>query len=171
MKTIKLTQGQVALVDEEDYEYLNQWKWYAGYQRHFNSYYAYRAEKTDNGKYKTILMHRFILSIKNNLQVDHKDHNTLNNVKSNLRAATHAQNMANRKNQKRGLSSYKGVSIMRVKYKDKTHSYWRASICVNNKRFQIGNFNNEIDAAMAYNKKAIELLGEFAYLNDVSKTG
>jgi len=81
MKEIKLTKGQVALVDDEDFEYLNQWKWFAHVRR--DRYYAARSDWSNRPKSKTISMHRVILGITNpKLFGDHKNHNTLDKPKA-----------------------------------------------------------------------------------------
>jgi len=90
MRKIKLTQGKYALVDDEDFEYLNQWNWYAGENR--SGFFAARGEF--NGKnMNKILMHRVIMNCEKGKVVDHIDHNTLNNQKSNLRNCTTAENI------------------------------------------------------------------------------
>lgn len=160
MKQIQLTQGLVAFVDDEDFEYLNQWKWYA--HKKGNSFYAIRngSRKDNNGKQYGIKMHRIVLGeIDQNLFVDHIDHNGLNNCKSNLRTATNAENCRNMRII-RGLSKYKGV------YQKKGRSGWIARIGGNERKF-LGRFNSEEEAAMAYNKAALEIYGEFSYLNEV----
>lgn len=158
VKQIPLTQNQFALVDAEDYEYLMQWKWYALFKPNGNCFYAVRNSETLNGRRKMIKMHRLIMN-NPKINVDHIDHNTLNNCRSNLRVATHSQNMANRNSKKNGTSQYLGVGWHKVVNK------WYAGISKDNKSIHIGVFKNEIDAALAYNKKAIEIHGEFANLN------
>jgi hypothetical protein len=96
MKEIQLTQGQVALVDDEDYEYLSQWKWYARWNKSTQSYYAVRTVGTKPNQV-TVRMHRFIMNTLIGMDCDHKDHDTLNNQKHNLRNATKSQNSVNRK--------------------------------------------------------------------------
>ena len=99
MKHIPLTQGKVAIVDDKDYEYLNQWKWYA--HKKGNTYYARRSINYKlNGKKKTrtIQMHNIVLSKTDvSKEIDHKNHNGLDNRLSNLRICTHAQNLANQR--------------------------------------------------------------------------
>lgn len=156
MKEIKLTQGLVALVDDEDFEYLNQWKWHA--HREVNNIYAFRTPKYN----EVIRMHRVVLNVTDkNIEVDHRDRNGLNNQKYNLRKATHAQNGANRRPSKNSTSKYLGV------YWSRERNRWCASISKNYKTYLIGRFITEEEAALAYNKKAIELHGEFANLNQI----
>lgn len=154
MKEIQLTQGKVALVDDEDYEYLNQWKWYACKICHV--YYAIRRPKT-NGKYTSVYMHREILNTPKGIQVDHEDHNGLNNQRANIRLATNSENSRNRK-------------LIKGKYKGVYHSgkkTWRAYITVNKKPVCLGIFRSEKDAAVAYNKEAKKHYAEFACLNAI----
>jgi len=118
------------------------------------TFYAVRAD----GNTKTS-MHREIMNAPKGLDVDHIDGNGLNNRKSNLRLCTHAENVHNSRPMRNGSSKYKGVCW------HKTYKKWYSSIGKTGKRFYLGRFDNEIDAALAYDKKAKELFGEFAYLN------
>lgn len=156
MKEIKLTQGKTALVDDSDYDYLNQWKWYAQKDRY--TYYAVRRD----GK-RRMKMHRVILGLgyDSNLFPDHIDHNGLNNQRSNLRIATRSQNAANRSSIRTAVSKYKGVAPMRKR--------WQAHIVKDGVQKYIGLFKNEIDAALAYNIEAKKLHGEFAHLNAINQ--
>lgn len=153
MKKIPLTHGKFAIVDDEDYEWLNQYKWCAVKIR--NTYYAMRAEKGEH-----IAMHREILGLVkgDGKQTDHRNHNGLDNWRCNMRVCTHSQNQHNQRKQN-GTSKYKGVSWYK---RDKK---WRVCIQINERRICIGYFDNEIDAAKAYDTKAKELFGEFAYCN------
>ena len=168
MKQIKLSQGKIALVDDEDFEYLNQWKWHISGSKYS---YACRNIPKGDGKRKKILMHRQILGLLNvKTFCDHRDHNTLNNQKNNLRVATRSQNAANRI--PFGSSKYLGVHLVVFKKsgrRKKSYSYWRATINEGKEIKLLGLFHNELDAALAYNKKAIELHGEFANLNIIKQ--
>lgn len=160
MKEILLTQGKVALVDDEDYEYLNQWKWHAYKCR--NTYYAGRNSSRKNPPKRIIQMHRIILGLTDgNILIDHQDHNGLNNQRNNLRKATKAQNQQNSLSFRKSTSIYKGV------VKHKNHGKWQAQIAKEGKHFYLGVFNTQKDAAIAYNTAAKELHGEFAALNEV----
>ena len=164
MKEIKLSKGFVALVDDDDFEYLNQWKWHV-----FKSGSGFRAVRnkprgTNGGKQGAIYMHRVVLKVTDpKISVDHKDHNTLNNQKENLRKATHSQNMANRTPHKGSTSIYLGVNFCGQ------HKKWRCQIYKNGRKIFMGYFVDEKDAALAYNKEAIKLHGEFANLNIVKE--
>ncbi len=162
MKLIPLTQGKFAMVDDDMYDYLMQWKWYA--HRDKNTFYAVRNLYLPNRKRIILGMHRLIMGFVYNdgKLVDHKDRNGLNNQKSNLRLATNSQNLANSRNLKVFKSSiYIGVSY------PKKGKKWVAQILINGKKIRIGRFVNEKDAALAYNETALKLRGEFAILNEI----
>lgn len=145
MKEIKLTQGNIAFVDDEDFEYLKQLRWRLGTKGYAES----------SIKNRTVLMHRLILKQSSNMITDHIDHNKLNNQKYNLRICTIAENNRNRKSQ--GTSKYLGVYLRNNKY--------IASISKNGRTFHLGTFENEIEAAMIYDSMAKKFHGEFANLN------
>lgn len=150
---IPLTKGQFAIVDNYNYEWLNWWNWYA--KESPDTFYAVREDR--NGKY--IFMHREILNVPKDMMTDHKNHNGLDNRETNIRICTNAENQYNRKKNKTKKSAYKGISWHK---KDKK---WQARIKHNRKSIYLGNFDSEIDAAKAYDAKALELFGEFAYTN------
>ena len=157
MREIKLTQGKYAIIDDEDFGRINKYKWHAVYQH--GDWYAIRYVKKLNGKQVNQFMHRFILNTPEKLKTDHRNHNTLDNRKCNIRICTDAQNSMNRQPCQHTSSQYKGV------YWDRGRKKWRAHIRPNNKHLNLGHYNNEIDAAYAYDIAAKELFGEFAYLN------
>ena len=156
MKEIELTQGKFAQIDDSDFKYLNQFKWYALKNR--NTYYAQRTQ-TINGKECAIKMHRIIMKTPSKLEVDHKDHNGLNCQRHNMRNCTFTQNRKNRKSW--GKSKYLGVSF------DSNHIPF-ARIRINGKLIRLGSFLLEQDAAIAYNKAALNYHGEYANLNIVN---
>lgn len=159
MKEIILTQGKVALVDDADFEWLNQWKWFA--YKDANTYYAHRSDRT-GPKQRIILMHREILGLTDpKIHGDHKDRNGLNNQRNNLRTANNSQNMANRRSHIDSTSEYLGV------YYYKRDRNWRARITKDRKDIFIGGYDSEYEAALAYNEVAIQLHGQFANLNKV----
>ena len=162
MKKIELTQNQYALVDDEDFDKLNQYKWCAQYSSGVESFYAVRGENQ-----KILLMHRIIMNTPRGMQTDHINHNTLDNRKENLRICTGSQNQMNLIKHKKATSNYKGVTIVKKMYKNTIYKYWYARICVNRKVIELGYFRNEIQAVKAYNKKAKELFGEYALLNKI----
>lgn len=155
MKEIILTQNQVALVDDADYEWLNKRKWCANKTRAHHTFYAKRYTK---GKMEC--MHRVILGLKrgDKRQCDHIDGNGLNNQRFNLRVCTIQQNQQCKRNLK-GTSKYKGVSL--------NHGCrtWGVRIQVNYKRIHLGSFHSESDAARCYDKAALKYFGEFARPN------
>jgi len=147
LKTIELTQGKVALVDDEDFEELNQYKWYAHKQK--NAFYAIRNSKGANRT--TIHMHRLIMGTPEGMQIDHIDGNGLDNTKSNLRIVTIRQNAQNRHEAR--SSTYPGV------YWQKDRGKWHANITINGKTKSLGRFEIEAEAYEAY-LKALEGLGD-----------
>ena len=151
MKLIPLTRGKFAIVDDEDFEILNQYKWFAC-KGMSGIFYAIRNEKG-----KKIWMHRVILNAPDGLDVDHRDRDGLNNTRENLRLATKSQNSANRIG--RAKTGFKGVYF----HKQKRLFYVVAQ--ANKKRYFCGYHRNIIDAAHAYDEKAKEIHGEFAFLN------
>lgn len=155
MQEIKLSQGLVAFVDDEDFRYLNKFKWHAS--RSGNTFYAQR-EVHINGHRTSLKMHRAILH--DAIQVDHIDGNGLNNQRDNLRPVTNAQNCFNqRKKNGQSTSKYKGVTL------HKRDTRWYASIRFKGKLKHLGSFVSEIEAALAYDKAALDIFGEFARLN------
>ena len=157
MKQIKLTQGEVALVDEEDFEELNQYKWCVN-KKCYNGFIAVRNEGKPPHR-QTIYMHRAIINCPKGSEVDHINHNPLDNRRCNLRICTKAQNQYNQKPRTGSASVWKGVS------RSKKDKKWRASIGYKKRATYLGCFDNEIDAAKAYDKVATELFGEFACPN------
>jgi hypothetical protein len=149
VKTIPLTQGKVALVDDEDYDFLMQWKWF------FHKRYAVRSKNN-----RHIYMHRVIAKTPDGIQTDHVNGDQLDNRRSNLRHANHNENLFNQRKQKRKcLSKYKGVTRFSPSER------WCARISYYGKLRHLGYFDSEIKAAQAYNAEAIKLFGEFAKIN------
>jgi len=159
VKRIPLTQGKFAVVDDHDFEALNKHKWYAA--RRINKtriiWYAARTLYIRKGKYRTVQMHQVILPTEG--ETDHKDGDGLNNQRSNLRSATHAQNQWNSGKTPGCTSRFKGVTRL------KDCARWIASIRIDNKTQYLGCFANEAGAARAYDAAARKLFGEFARLN------
>ncbi len=146
----------VAFVDDEDYEYLNQFRWVAHYDG-----YNYYATRTDPKTKKRISMHRLLMKPLKGNQVDHINHFGLDNQKNNLRNCTPSENQINAVRKKR-TSKFIGVSIIS---KGKLKGRIVAQISINGVKTHIGVFNNEVDAAKAYDKVAKLHHGEFAKQN------
>jgi len=156
MALIKLTQGQSALVDDEDLEYLSQFRW------HYHCGYAYRAVlDLVSRKMRRIAMHNDLLKTRNGFVCDHINGDTLDNRRCNIREATIAQNNMNKGNQKNNTSGYKGVSW------HKYHNSWKSYITLDKKRIHLGSYQCPKEAAQAYNEAAIKYHGDFAKLNNI----
>lgn len=158
-KNILLTKGQIAVVDDEDFDWINQWKWFANENK--TGYYAARWIRQGT-KRKLQYMHKLILGIKDDgVCGDHKDGNKLNNVRDNLRIATHSENMRNVPVRHNTLTGYKGVKL------DKRKGKYMACINVDGKRIFLGYFDYKVAASRAYDRAAIKYHKEFARINNV----
>jgi hypothetical protein len=142
-----------AIVDPDDYRKLSQYNWQL-YESESKNYYAVRLEGM-----KIVRMHRVVINAPAGKIVDHRDGEGLNNTKQNLRLATASQNRCNSRPKKNNSSKFKGVGF------DKCKGKWRAFIAYNRKYKHLGYFNNEEDAAKAYDEAAKIYHGEFARLN------
>lgn len=164
MKRIPLTRGKFALVDDEDYDDLMQWKWCASSTSH--TFYSVRGRKAEEETGPTkIYMHRAIMRPEPHLHIDHINGDGLDNRRCNLRSCINSQNQMNKGSKRNASSKYIGVSW------DKALSKWRAQIIKDRKRTHLGLFNSEIEAALAYDTAARTLHGEFAQLNFNSGNG
>ena len=157
-KCISLPQDKVTIVDEYDYDWLNQWKWHCDKKDYV---IAYDGGGRKNARY--IRMHRVITNVSNNLQVDHINGDTLDNRRCNLRICTNQQNHRN-KSKNFGNSLYKGVAWHKKAKK------WEAYIKYNKKN-HLGLFLTQEEAALAYNIAAKKYFGEFAKLNEIPNEG
>lgn len=158
MKMIPLSKGKAfAQVDDADYEWLTQWKWQVN-----NSGYALRVtNRGGRGQYVTLLMHRVILDAPDGLPVDHINRDRLDNRRSNIRVVTNAENNRRRGHDRRNRSGFRGVSWNR------RDGIWQVKITVDNKVRHVGQYDDLIEAALAYNRAAEANFGEFAVLNQV----
>jgi hypothetical protein len=163
MKRIALTKGKEALVDDQDYEYLMQWKWKASHNR--NTFYANACtSRTYPGGRQYFSMHRLVaaqIGFPLGDKVDHVNRNGLDNQRNNLRPATNVQNSGNQKIHRTNTSGYRGVTWR------KARGRWRAEIRIDGKLIELGSFNDPMEAAKAYNEAALKYFGEFAVLNPV----
>jgi hypothetical protein len=153
MIDILLTKGKTAIIDEDDFFLISQYRWWAKLKG--SKWYA---ETKINGK--NVSMHRFLTQAPKDTIVDHKDGDGLNNRRSNLRFATAQQNAWN--TQVYPGRDFKGVSFR------KDRGLYRAYITVENRYYHLGHFATAELAAEAYDKAAQELFGEFACLNEVA---
>ncbi len=151
IRYIPLTRGMYAIVDADDYEELSKHKWTL--IKRGNNEYAGRREK---GRH--ISMHREIMNTPDDMVVDHINGNGLNNRKGNMRNCTKAQNSYNSR-PRGGRSGYVGVTY------HKRSGKFSAAIGYNGEKIHVGEFDDEVEAARARDRKALELQGEFAYLN------
>jgi hypothetical protein len=157
MREIGLNKGLVTMVDDSDYDYLGQFRWFAKLDRH--TYYVYRRHKGHQ-----IAMHREIMQTPKGLQVDHRDWNGLNNQRSNLRNCTPNDNC--RWVRPRSNTGYLGVSRHRsTGTSGNVNTYYTADIKCNGVVYHLYHGKNVVVAARAYDAKARELFGEFANLN------
>lgn len=166
MKTLELSQGKVAIVDDADYGWLSQWKWTAFRAKQPGRWYAVRhSKRSEKVPGKNVFLHRAIMGLEygDGRQVDHRDADGLNNQRSNLRICTQSQNNGNCRVRTSGKrwSKYKGVSYFINKHTGQ--QYWIVG-CGNRR---IGYFHDEKEAARAYNAAAKAYYGEFARLNPV----
>jgi hypothetical protein len=171
MKEIPLSQGMVAIVDDEDYGWLSAWKWYAWESRP-GKWYACRNISMKTGKRGLVFMHREIMKTPLDMETDHINSNGLDCRKENMRTCKHQQNQRNQRTQgKSKYSIFKGVTWSLL------HNKWKAQININNKSIYLGLFESvkvdgavpydvgECAAALKYDIVAKERFGEFASLN------
>jgi len=147
MKEISLPKGKCAIVDDEDFERLNKWKWHT-----HNKNYVVR-----NTIFGRKFIHHEVMQKMSGYVVDHINGNPLDNRKENLRYCTHSENMKNSKMHDNNTSGYKGVTVVNKKY--------RSVIWNNNKRIHLGMYDTAEQAALAYDDAARELHGKYARTN------
>jgi hypothetical protein len=161
MKTIMLTRGYSALVDDSDFDFLSQWRWHVviSHSKHKTKVYAAR-NPGRGGCSKYVLMHRVLMDASNTQKVDHKDGNGLNNQRLNLRLCSHSQNLHNTGLSASNSSGFKGVSWCSCAKK------WRARFVTNRKEHHLGLFNTKEAAAMAYDLAIVSARGDFSVTNE-----
>lgn len=158
MKLIPLPQGRFAIVDDDDFEELSQFRWSCAGKA--DRPYVRRVIRRQNGGSAwSLYMHRVIARPGKGMDVDHIDGNVLNNRRSNLRVCWRYQNARNRKLGKLNKSGFKGVFLI------KRTGKFSAAIKVNYHSKYLGCFSTARDAAMAYNRAAMQWFGDFARLN------
>lgn len=157
MKEIPLSRGLVAIVDDEDFDWLNQWKWSASKMgtKALPMFYAVRTIWKDGKTVEVIPMHRLIMKAQKGQVVDHINRNPLDNQKANLRLCSQADNSLNRVANKDGTSKFKGVCWISSRKK------WEVSF---RGKF-VGRYDSETEAARAYNEAAASYSPEFSRLN------
>ena len=148
-KIIPLTQGKEAIVDDEDYEWLSQWKWFISKRKYASRHFGD----------KLMYMHRMIMNTPSGMETDHINGNELDNRRENLRICTRKENARNIKYNSNNTSGYKGVVW------DKRNKKWRAQISYDKINKTLGRFENILDAVLAYDTAAKELFGAFAKTN------
>ena len=156
-KQIPLSQRKVALVDDEDYEWLRQRKWHCR-----NGYATHSEWDGSSGKARVVRMHREIMQPPEGMEVDHINHDKLDNRRENLRICTHAENQHNSRMQRNNTSGFRGVCHFRNR--------WTARIKMGGIQRNLGYYGTPEAAARAYDEAAKELHGEFAALNFARQT-
>lgn len=159
MRQIQLTKGQVALVNDADYESLNQYKWYAHKWGH--TYYAVRKASRSECGQPFLFMHRVILNVPNGVGTDHINGNGLDNRRLNLRNCSVAQNQWNQRLHQNNTSGYKGVDYV----PEFSVKQWRAQIQFKGKRLHLGLYGTAEEAARSYDEAAWKYHGDFASTN------
>ena len=154
MKEIKLTKEAIAFVDDEDFVWLDKYKWYC------SGGYAAREARLSDDSMKKVYIHRLVLCTPEGMATDHINGNPLDNRKENLRICSKKENLRNRGKQKNNKSGYKGVH----RHRD---GAWITKIQVDNKTIALGSFKDKHLAAVAYNNAAYHYFGEFAWLNQI----
>lgn len=152
MRIISLTQDKSALVDDEDFDLINQHKWF--WTR--NKWGGYAGRRREG---KTILMHRVIMNASKGVEVDHKNNNGLDNRRTNLRNASSQQNKWNMSLPSHNTSGFKGVVWHKAAKK------WMAQIKKNKITQYLGCYEDKLEAAKAYDEAARQYHGEFANTN------
>ena len=159
-RRIYLGERKWTILDQEDFYRLRNFKWVVyGSGKSGENLYAVRFKMVSPKKTMFVSMHREIMNQKDDRLVDHKNCNSLDNRKSNLRFATRAENIQNRRKKKNTTSRFVGVNF------SKPESKWRSRITYQGKRIQLGRFDSEIEAARVYDEAAKKYYGEFARLN------
>jgi len=156
-RRIDLGEREWTILDQKDYYRYGNLKWSLGGSK--KKFYAVSGIKDKDGNFKMVRLQRLIMNEPPGLLVDHKNGDSLDNRRENLRIATRTQNLFNTRKRKNTSSRFVGVSI------DKRYCLWEAYITHRRKKIFLGYFKNEVDAARAYDAAAKKSRGEFARLN------
>lgn len=154
MKTIPLTQGKIAIIDDCDFDAVSRHYWFA--RKTGAIYYACRFEMIA-GKPKTFYMHREILQANKGEWVDHKNGEGLDNRRENIRKCSIVENCRSFRRLRQGKPQFRGVTMKR--------KLFRARITVNKREISLGSFRSAEEAALAYDIAAVKYFGRFAHLN------
>jgi AP2 domain len=159
-RLIPLTQNKNAIVDIGDFDWLNQWNWRVQWNRASNMFYVVRSSTTQSGKRINVYMHRQILDCKSKEEEgDHRNHNTLDNRRQNLRRCTSANNKWNSSLRKDNTTGFRGVSMR------SENGRFTAQIWIDSKPRRLGCYATAEEAARVYDKFAKRIHGDFAHLN------
>jgi len=161
-RLVSLTQDQFAIVDSCDYDFVNQWKWYASKVPTKIGYLWYVMRKTRGPNRKTLMLHRVLaahIGLPYSEEYDHRDNNPLNNARSNLRPSSRSNQRGNTRKSPGKSSRHKGVSWAKDRLR------WRPGIKIHGKRIGLGDYVDEDDAGRAYDVAAKKYFGAFARLN------
>lgn len=146
---IHLSSGRKALVDAEMVPMISKIRWWSQNGRNGKVYVGGRPNGLE------VLLHRFLMGVCDEREVDHKNGDGLDNRLDNLRYATHSQNIQNQKKRINSKNRFKCVGR-------RENGKWRARTTVNGKRISIGSFDSEEAATAAYAQAAVKFHGEFA---------
>lgn len=152
------------IVDSDNYRWLNQYRWIMHWNSKKRSYYVRRLEKLANGKYMDVYMAREVLGLPQGAgyggdQADHKNHDTLNNIRSNLRVGTYSQNQANRGKKYNSVYRFKGIR--------QSGTGFHARFIYQYEEIYLKTVRTDVEAALLYNYAIIEFQGDFALLNEI----
>lgn len=161
MAYLELSHGMKATIDDEDFEFLSQWRWSRLYNKKRGTCYVVRKEPKSGKNRRLIQLHRVIVRASKGQIVDHVNHDTLDNRRQNLRIVTWSQNACNRKRKVNSTSGFKGVTL-RPHLGKKSGRSWEARISLNGKIKSLGVFRTAEEAHEVYNIAAAGLHGEFA---------